>query len=1278
MNILKSISALFLFVILTINIGYSQKTHVKINWQGVKAERNVLKEDKQIFILKGENLVNDFENNLSPAYYFSQYLPDGFHQCDLKISNFNIKPISDSLISLLTYKPQTVDTNNIKYSVGNAGGTAIVAASFVPIIKENNNFYLIESFDIDVVAIPVRNPAPVFNYAQNSFLSKGNWYKIKINKTGIHKISYEDMKSMGIDMNTVTPKNIKLYGFGGGMLPESNDAPNFDDMHENPIQVVTANANSFAPGDYFLFYATQPNILYYDKKSNSYVHKMHIYETNSYYFINCEGTDGLRIVDEPTDDGAPAYTSTTFQDCVYFEKDEHNIGATGKRWFMMPVKSGQMNNFIADFEIPNIDKSVYVKLNYCAVAETSKSSKMSIKGNNNLIATMQFSKPENDNDLASEASGSRTFLLDTDKLHLTYDFTGVTGDLGYLDWVELISTRKNIFTGGQMELFDPNSLTDAAVPVYVTEFKISNVNQNTKVWEITEPTFSKNIPLNLSNNNGSFKLNTVNPRRFIIFDGTQYHSAEFVEKVKNQNLHSITAHMLIVTPREFINEANRLAEFHRKKDNFKTAVVPVDLIYNEFSSGMQDITAIRNFIRMLYHTPDKENRLSYVLMFGIGSYDYKNLTKGNVNLVPVFETLTSFTLAGSIQTDDYFAVLDPGEGEDSYGFVDIGIGRFPVKTALDAAIAVDKTLYYADMPYVSLSEWKNNVTLVTDDMDDNAHINQAEDVLYKIITKKAPELNVKKLYLDAFKKENTSSGEKCPELNTEIVKAISEGSMLVNYTGHGGKLGWANESIFNINEINSLTNLKKLPVFVTATCEFSKFDDPSVTYAGVHLFNNRNGGTAGLFTTVRITYIGGNDNLTRRFYDSLFTNSGKDFPRFGDLLAHAKSTNAGSYSDKSFTLFGDPALQFAIPRYNIHTTSINNIDVEHFSDTIKAMQKVTLSGIVTDLQGNQLSDFNGKVQINFFDKPKTMHTLDNGVGSKIRTFSVQNSIIFKGESEVANGEFTAEFIVPKDIDYSYGNGKISYYASSKDRRDASGYSNEFIIGGSENDIIDDKGPEIQLFFDDYSFKNGEKTSTNPLLIAKLKDEQGINTTGVGIGHNITATLDNDLSNSVNLNEYYKADLNSYKSGEVRYKFENISVGKHTLMLKAWDILNNSNTATIDFEVTEDFKLEITNITITPNPIDDFFELEFDINLFNENVEINAEMIDMKGVRLNALPSMRLRSEGFRVGPIRWDYKYFDASKLPTGVYGVLIHARFKDFKASNGAKFIKIKSKTIK
>jgi len=739
-------------------------------------------------------------------------------------------------------------------------------------------------------------------------------------------------------------------------------------------------------------------------------------------------------------------------------------------------------------------------------------------------------------------------------------------------------------------------------------------------------------------------------REFIAFDNSDFFTSAFVEEVANQNLHgTAVVDYIIVSHPDFISEAERLQTFHSEFSGLKTIIVTPQQIYNEFSSGKQDLSAIRDFVRMLYERAADGEKPRYLLLFGDASYDFKNRISYNTNFVPTYESDESLHYISSYATDDYLGYLDPDEGSLRTDLLDIGIGRFVVATAEEAKSAVDKSIHYATSQQ-TVGDWRNVVTFVADDEDGNSHLSQAEQ-LAAMVADSYHTYNVDKIYIDSYTQVSTQGGQRYPDVNEAINSRVEKGSLIMNYTGHGGEVSWAHERILEISDINGWSNMDKLTVMVTATCEFARYDDPGRVSAGELVFLNPNGGGISLFTTARATFGGSNLSLNKGFYTYVFEKVNGEHYAMGDLIKLAKlESEANETNDRKFVLLGDPALKIAYPVYNIETTAINNVSKRSGPDTLNALSTVVISGKITDGAKNIVSDFNGTLYSVVYDKESTETTLGQDYpSSQPTTFTLRKNVIYKGKTTVENGLFEFSFIVPKDIAYQYGFGKISYYAN-QDLTDASGFDDNVMIGGfNDSGTTDDEGPVLRLYMNDESFRNGNVTNQNPVLVAHVSDESGINTVGNGIGHDIVAILDGDTEKPFILNDFYETDLDGYQLGTVEYPFFDLSPGEHEVKLKIWDVFNNPSEAYLKFVVFDENQLVISNLMNRPNPFTEKTYFVFNHNKPDQAIDISINIYDLSG-RLVTTIIDQSSNGGFYSTPYEWEGTSMGGSKLKGGLY----------------------------
>lgn len=1092
-------------------------------------------------------------------------------------------------------------------------------------------------------------------YKSNSVMSSGQLYKICLNTTGIHKITYNDLLAMGMNVSSINPQHIRIYGTGNGALPASNNGFRYDDLFENAIYIEGEQDGVFNENDFILFYGLSPHTWSYNATEKRFDHTIHGYSDANCYFITADHGQGKRLQTQASNIAAPTHTVTTFNDYLYHEKDSLSLIHTGSEWFGETFDIQTEHNF--SFSLPGVVTGSLVRLKTSVAARSFNASSFNVTANGNASTILISAVPTSyTSDYARAASDTLSFAAGAATVNVNVKYNKPTNNsLGWLNFLQLNYTRQLSLNVPQMN-FRSAETTGTG---FVSEFVLSNANASVRIWDVTHPFEPKYQEYTLAGSQLRFVMPTDTLKTFVAYNGTGFHTPQFVGLVPNQNLHGLGQYeFIIVSHPSFVSEAQRLALAHFNNSGLSSVVVSTEQIYNEFSSGVRDATAIRDFVKMFYDRAQNASEMpKYLLLFGDGSYDNKNRTADNTAFIPTYQSANSLQPTASYVTDDYFGLFDAGEGQNSDGSIDIGIGRFPVKTIEEARAAVNKSIIYLTKQNIlesqsgttcspfgggisNYDDWRNVICFIADDEDGNLHVSQAEH-LSGIVDTTDRRYNIDKIYYDAYLQQTNAGGQRYPEVNDAITSRVEKGALIINYTGHGGEEGWGHERVLTVPMINDFKNTYNLPVFVTATCEFSRFDDPKRTSAGELVFLNPMGGGVALLSTTRLAFANTNFSLNKSFYNYALTKINNEYPSLGDLMKLSKNAIGNISSIRNFVLLGDPALKMVYPEYNVVTTTV--------PDTMRAMSEVTISGYIDDGNGNVLTDFNGVIYPTVFDKPSYVNTLANDPASAVFTFKLQKNILFKGKASVVNGYFSFSFIVPRDIAYTYGNGKISYYAEDG-TRDAAGYHDNFKIGGfDENFTPDNEGPVIKLYMNDTNFVTGGITDHNPVLLALLSDDNGINTTGNGIGHDITCVLDENTNHVIVLNDYYEADLDSYKQGRVVYPFYNLDLGIHTLTLKVWDVHNNSSEAYLEFFVTDAEELAIKHLINYPNPFTDLTNFVFEHNQTCESLTVEISIYNVTGDLVKVI-SRDIISSGFKTEPVTWNGTGEGGQRLAPGIY----------------------------
>ena len=1100
----------------------------------------------------------------------------------------------------------------------------------------------IKSFTLELLA--GSGPAELKSehvYAPNSVLSSGDWYKIYIREDGIYRLTFDDIRNLGINVNGLNPDLIRIFGNGGELLSEAAGTERIDDLAENAIKVVTANPGVFAQGDYVLFYGKGTRSWNMNPFSSRMEHVSHFYADEACYFVTIGPVPGKRVQQDTDPAGEPNSYSIYYTAYVVHENDNLSLIKSGRKWYGEKLDSYNRTFNLPVYSFPDMDLSQTAVVRYGFAGRATSQLSYNILVNNEVVATNTMAGITGSNDFARELATSSTFTAQSNTLQVQVKFNPPNNTaLGWLDFVAL-NVRCNLrYPGGQFAFRDPQSVG----PDKITSFTMGNAVDGLELWDVSDITNAKSVHLTKVGDQYTFRRATDKLIEFVAFDGSSFMSVTPGEKIANQNLHGTgNYNMIILTHPEFAQEAQRLAMLHNNRNDVTVAVVSLPEVYNEFSSGIQDITAIRDFMKMLYDRGGGSEQPKYLLLFGNASYDVKNRISNNSCFIPTFQSDNSVRPVASFLTDDYFGLLDEGEGANqTTGLVDVATGRLPVRTLAQAKIVVDKIEHYLENPSETHGDWRNTLIVIADDQNKNLHLEQAETLIASM-EDRFPVYNIEKIYFDAYKQQSTPGGSRYPDVNREIVTRVEKGALITNYIGHGGEVGWADERVLELSDINSWTNYEKMGIFFTATCEFARFDNPAHTSAGELVFLNPEGGAMSMITTTRLAFASYNAALNLSFMDTVLNAETGVYPRLGDILRYTKNDNTLSANNRHLTLFGDPSLRLPYPKHKVVTTSVS-------ADTLFANTLATVEGEIHDVNDQLLAGFNGVVYVKVYDKPSKVRTLGQDYDSYAVDFMVQKSILYQGKASVEAGKFTFTFPVPRDIDYSFGNGKISYYASNG-TEDAHGYYNEITIGGSVNQPdIDLAGPEIRLFINDTTFIDGDYTSENPKLLAYLYDESGINTAGNGIGHDIVATIDGDSYSSVLLNDYYVADLDSYQSGVVRYQYFNLPEGEHSLTLKAWDVFNNSSSASITFVVKRNIILAVDEVKAYPNPSSGDVWFRFGHNQFDGVFTGELNIYSLTGEQVRVIGPITIASEGYVAGNISWDGRNAAGTYVRNGLY----------------------------
>lgn len=1260
----------FLLGILFISM-HAQNKHFDLAWSDTTTEFSTENFNIKLPTFNKEYFVYNGDATIS---FIAQWDDDrNANEKSIRFDNITYGVLTNTQIGNIDkQKLPSVATIKLLNSKARGKNNHILVVS--PLINENGVIKKVTSFDVSYNFSANRtfssnNPEDI----TSSVLASGNFYRFAVHESGVHRIDANFLNQIGINTGNLNPRKLKIYGNGGRMLPLINSANEHYDVAENAITVVGEEDGAFNEGDYILFYAEGPKK--WNAESQTHINA---YSDKTYYYITAEGAeDGKRIPEAVQPSGTPDVTITQYNDYQFHEEDNANIVKLGRRWFGDIFNIETEKTF--DFELTNLVTSepVVIGIKPAAISNSITSMSALINGqpaeNINGQPTFNFNfAPINNSSFATQhivpgASQLRQGLIEDQvnlssenlSITLNYSNNGIAGSVGYLDYISVASIRMLMGVGEQFKF----QYNDARNIIGTGEFIIANASNIPEVWDITDIWNVSKVTNNGAAANFSFTAPMGEIREYIALDDSQilYPSIEPNSLVVNQNLKGTIfsdgdVDYIIISPEEFVSQAERLADFHRTNSGLQVQVVTLKSIYNEFNTGNPDIGAIRNFIKYVYdNASSDENRLKYVCMFGDASYDYKDRIEGNTNIVPVFQAYESFNLTRGFMTDDFYGMMDDNEGALAVADrLDVALGRMLITEQSQAKAMVDKVLTYYSKE--AQGRWRNTVTIVSDDAEDNSDkdLEVDLDALGNTIVANKPFINISKIHSDAFVQQTSAGGERYPEVNEAIKNNIALGSLVVNYFGHGGEDGLAGERIFEKNDSQELRNDCRLPLFITITCEYTRFDNPLRETAGEFMFWNEEGGAVSLLTTTRQIFQNVGVNINELLARYLFSYGSNEYQPISEALRQTKNLVTTSNKRTVFYI-GDPALTLAIPKPRVNLTAINDVPITQETDTLKALSRIKMTGNVTDEFGSVLNTYNGTVFSTIYDKKIQRQTLANDFPF-VLDFETLGEIIFRGKSEVTDGTFEFEFVVPRDIAIPVGNGRISFYAEKEGvLEDHTGFNESFLVGELNEDApADNQPPVVNLFMNDESFVSGGITNESPFLLAKLEDENGINTAS-GIGHDIVGILDGDEVNPYILNDYYETELNDYTRGIVKFPFRDLAEGTHTLKLKAWDVYNNSTTTEIQFTVfNENNSLTITNVLNYPNPFVSYTEFWFNHNSSSElDVMIQVFTVTGKVVRTlvgKANAGASSKDFGSLSRDIVWDGKDDFGDKLAKGVY----------------------------
>ena len=1113
-------------------------------------------------------------------------------------------------------------------------------------------------------------------------LSSGTWYRIPVSRDGIHEITSTYLQDLGINVNSINPQNIQLWGTSGREIPRANNAPR-EAFQQIPIIIQGETDGSFDANDRILFYGDDTNTLTLDTPNNLFIPSVHHYSDFNYYFLTVSDTQGLRLSSANTNLSGTRSVDQ-FKDVIWIEEELFKADAgikSGREWLGQRF-SANSNGLYASVlldTIPGIIENQQVDFFATVVGRSERLMRFDARLNNEDVASVNVSPIQSYSSETGTAGNSRIIRRSLNAI-FTDEIVNVelrinhneSSTEGFLDRVYIHADRITRAERDFLYFFAPQDGDASEIATYT----VSDFTNDPIVMEVSDPTNPRLLTGSSAGNNFVFNYNT-NPANQFVAQAT-YFTPLAGSQVVNQNLHGIANYpnYVVVTSERFVEQATELANYRAQNDNFTPVVVTQNQIFNEFAGGKPDVTAIRDYVKFLYDRAiaDGQTPPQYLLLFGNSTFDFKGIIpNGLTNDVFTYQSAQSLGRTTTFATDDYFGLLDDSEGDLEEGNsrsqrIDIAIGRIPAETISEARTAVQKVQAYDNQ--ADNGDWKNLFTFVADDdfpdieLNRDLHVLNAEGTLQRMDANGAS-IRFNRIYEFDYPVETTGAGRQIPQATQDFINTINSGTLVINYSGHGNEQVLSDEELFVSELVEQLDNADRLTIFITATCQFGRFDDIDDQSGAEKMFFAPDGGAVASFTTTRVVFTSANIGDTNNFglnialSQSMLERDADGLPlRLGDIYFRTKNTSVGgSVNTRKFILIGDPATRIQLPSQQVDLASINgntDFDTDPQPLQIRALDTVQLTGTVQDVNGNDLTSYNGDVTISVFDAPRTINlperpwVLDDRCNLDDCQYQSQNDLVFRGRARVTNGSYSSQFIIPRDIAFSSEQGRILLYASNGEVNAGGAFQN-VVFNGINPDAVDDgRGPELDVYLNDQNFVNGNLVNDTPTLVVELSDQSGINTTGTGVGHEIIATIDTEPSTTVVLNPFFEGNLDDFTGGRIEYPLNQLPEGKYTLTVRAWDVHNNPSEKSIIFEVASAQDLRVRNVYNYPNPMHNRTQFTFEHNQPGNPLDVSIRIFTLSGRPVQNIQESIITSNSY--ASIPWDGRDRDNDRLGNGTY----------------------------
>ncbi len=1211
--------------------------------------------------------------------------------------------------------PVTVDSSRLHYA--NNPGQYLIADRQTPIIETGDPGYsrgvmvvpLIihmarqnepgsETFQVirhirirvfkDDETVSLRRAGHQVTETDTSPLASGDWYKIPIAEDDIYQLDADYLENLGINLSGIDPRHIQIWTTDGYELPHMNREPRAE-LTQIPIIVEGESDGDFDDEDRVLFYTNGPDRYWYNDDSEQFEHRLHPFSNTNYVFLTIGSGAGLRL--SAQDPPGPATREvSTFRDFRWLEEDLEKSESrikSGTQWFGQgfdPVSSASQTIFTDTLAGFLSGSNIELRVSMAARSTVNSRFFFSVNGFTGLSALTINSIPSLTSATGLSARvGERHYTLDgfsleNDIITINTTFENSRSDSrGWVNWIRIRADRELRAQNHRLRFHPPDDGDGSPV-----RYRLSGFDEEPMVFDVTDPVTPVLLRVDQDGNRHIVIHSSEPSRQF--FAGTHFKTPAPGEAIPNQDIRNPSGYpdYVIITTSEFMEEAERLADYREERDGLTPVITTQSEIFREFSGGVPDFVALRDYVKHLYDRGAEagQSRPEYLLFFGGTTYDYKGVIRSPVmqNHVFTYQSEESVHRVNSYGSDDFFGFMGDNEGtwprttsgDIPRNLMDIGVGRLPIQTTEDARILVDKIKAYEDPR--NNGDWQSLFTFIADDdvagrnNDRDLHILNADGTA-DVIDRNATGIRLEKIYQISYPFENTSAGQRVPQATQAMVDRINDGTVVFNFSGHGAEQFLTDQRLFTSDDIDRLQNRDRQSIMVTATCSFGRFDDTEDNSGAEKMMLHSDGGLVASLTTTRVVYtspnpeslnFGLNIALTREM--TRRDSNGRP-QRLGDVFRKTKITPVGSdFNARKFILLGDPAMRIGLPELNVDITHINGKEATPDSLVdLRSLDQVSVSGRVANPDGSMNTSFNGEANVRIFDAERLVRYPDRDWVEAGNCwlddcgYFIQTDALFSGRVSVSGGEFSSNFIIPKDVSYSPNPGRIQVYAQERDI-DAVGANSGFRITGRNPDAQDDgTGPDIEIYMNDEMFTDGGIVNDAPELIVLLSDDSGINTTGAGVGHEIVAIIEDrdDASNRkmISLNEFYQSNLDDFTSGRIEYPLSGLEEGHYRLRIRAWDVFNNMGESEITFQVLDGQDLHIRNVYNYPNPMHNFTHFIFEHNQPNSPMDIIIRVYTLNGRPVKTIRREQYIPAGNMVR-IDWQGRDDDYDRLATGTY----------------------------